>query len=140
MSATGTVRRLSAGGTNEIAVFRINEETGEPSLIQNVDYARLHAADLCASTPAGRLLVVGNQSSVSVREGDSTTMVPANLAVFRVGDDGTLAFVQRHDVAVARKPLWWMGLWRAPLTPAWVAPRGSRLDMIGRCPTTDADS
>ena len=26
-----------AGGRNEIAVFRINEATGEPSLIQNVD-------------------------------------------------------------------------------------------------------
>ena len=37
-------------------------------------------------------------------------LVPANLAVFRVGSNGTLTFVQRYDVAVARKPLWWMGI------------------------------
>jgi hypothetical protein len=36
--------------------------------------------------------------------------VPANLAVFRVGINGTLNFVERYDVAVARKPLWWMGI------------------------------
>jgi hypothetical protein len=30
--------------------------------------------------------------------------------MFRIGTDGTLAFVQRYDVAVARKPLWWMGI------------------------------
>jgi hypothetical protein len=37
-------------------------------------------------------------------------LVPASLAVFRVGSNGTLTFVQRYDVAVARKPLWWMGI------------------------------
>ena len=56
------------------------------------------------------MLVVGNQNSVSVSEGDSTKLVPANLAVFRVGINGTLNFVERYDVAVARKPLWWMGI------------------------------
>jgi 6-phosphogluconolactonase (cycloisomerase 2 family) len=99
----------TVGRRNEIAVFRINEATGEPMLIQNADThgftPRTFALD-----PSGRLLVVGNQSSVSVRDGNSTTEVPANLAVFRIGSDGTLTFVQRHDVAVARKPLWWMGI------------------------------
>jgi hypothetical protein len=36
--------------------------------------------------------------------------VPANLAIFRISSDGALTFVQRHDVAVGRKPLWWMGI------------------------------
>jgi hypothetical protein len=53
---------------------------------------------------------VGNQSSAPSRDGDSSTIVPANLVVFRVGSDGTLDFVQRHDIAVGRKPLWWMGI------------------------------
>jgi 6-phosphogluconolactonase (cycloisomerase 2 family) len=99
----------AAGRRNEIAVFRVNEATGEPSRIQNADThgftPRTFALD-----PSGRLLVVGNQSSVPARDGDSTTAVPANLAVFRVDSDGTLAFVERHDVAVGRKPLWWMGI------------------------------
>ena len=47
-------------------------------------------------------------------DGGSTTTVPANLAVFRVGSDGRLDFVQRHDVAVGRKPLWWMGIVARP--------------------------
>ena len=102
-------RGAPTGGRNEIAVFRINEATGEPSLIQNVDThgftPRTFALDA-----SGRLLIVGNQNSVSVSEGGSTKLVPANLAVFRVASNGTLTFVQRYDVAVDRKPLWWMGM------------------------------
>jgi 6-phosphogluconolactonase (cycloisomerase 2 family) len=103
----------TSGRLNEIAVFRINETTGEPSLIQNVD-TRGFTPRTFALDPSGRLLVAGNQNSVSVSEGGSTTLVPANLAVFRVGSDGTLTFAQRYDVAVARKPLWWMGITSAP--------------------------
>jgi 6-phosphogluconolactonase (cycloisomerase 2 family) len=99
----------TTGGRNEIAVFRINEATGEPSLIQNVD-TRGFTPRTFALDPSGRLLVVGNQNSVSVGEGGSAKLVPANLALFRVGSDGTLTFVERYDVAVARKPLWWMGI------------------------------
>ena len=91
----------ATGRRNEIAVFRINQATGEPTLVQNADThgstPRTFSLD-----PTGRLLVVGNQST--------TTEVPANLALFRVGADGTLTFVERHEVAVGRKPLWWMGI------------------------------
>jgi hypothetical protein len=99
----------AANRRNEIAVFGINEATGEPSLIQNAA-TRGFTPRTFAIDPSGRLLVVGDQSSVPVRDGDSTTMVPANLAVFRVATDGTLDFVQHHDVAVGRKPLWWTGI------------------------------
>jgi 6-phosphogluconolactonase len=99
----------STGRRNEIAVFRINEATGEPTLIQNADTHGFTPRTFSLD-PSGRLLVVGNQSSVPVRDGNATTEVPANLAVFRVGSDGTLTFVERHDVAVGRKPLWWTGI------------------------------
>jgi 6-phosphogluconolactonase (cycloisomerase 2 family) len=102
-------RGAPTGGRNEIAVFRINEATGEPSLIQNVDTHGFTPRTFSLD-PSGRLLVVGNQNSVSVKEGESTKEVPANLAVFRIASDGTLTFVQRYDVAVGRKPLWWMGI------------------------------
>ena len=118
MSATEARRRadatrsLSSGSTST---------TGEPSLIQNVDThgftPRTFALD-----PSGRVLVVGNQNSVSVSEGGSTKLVPANLAVFRVASNGTLTFVQRYDVAVARKPLWWMGIVACSLTASDRAP------------------
>jgi 6-phosphogluconolactonase (cycloisomerase 2 family) len=93
--------RGGAGGSNNIAVFRINQQTGEPTLMQNID---THG-----STPRtfsldhdGRLLVVGNQNT--------TDTLPANLAVFRIQPDGRLEFANRYDIAVGRKPLWWTGL------------------------------
>jgi 6-phosphogluconolactonase (cycloisomerase 2 family) len=102
-------RGAPAGGRNEIAVFRINEATGEPALVQNVDTHGFTPRTFSID-PSGRLLVVGNQNSVSVPEGGSTKLVPANLAAFRIASDGTLTFVQRYDIGVARKPLWWMGI------------------------------
>ena len=105
---------LSAGGTNDIAVFRINQETGEPSLIQNVD-TRGVTPRTFSIDPAGRLLVVGNQTTLDVPEGTNVRTIPANLAVFRIQKDGRLEFVRRYDVAVGRKPLWWVGLAGLPL-------------------------
>jgi 6-phosphogluconolactonase (cycloisomerase 2 family) len=103
---------LASGGTNNIAVFRINQQTGEPSLIQNIDThgstPRTFSID-----PSGRMLVVGNQTTTAV----AGRMVPANLAVFRIrtnGMPGMLDFVQTYDLAVGRKPLWWTGLVSLP--------------------------
>jgi len=100
---------VSAGGSNEIVVFRINQKTGEPTLIQNIDThgftPRTFALD-----PGGRLLVVGNQTTMAVRDGATVKTVPGNLSVFRIRTDGKLDFVKTYDVAVGRKPLWWMGL------------------------------
>ena len=102
-----------AGGTNNIAVFRINQETGEPSLIQNID-TRGFTPRTFGLDPGGRMLVVGNQTTLAVREGATVKTVPANLAVFRIRADGTLEFVKQYDVAAGRKPLWWMGLVALP--------------------------
>ena len=99
---------VSAGGTNDIAVFRINQETGEPSLIQNMD-TRGFTPRTFALDPSGRILVVGNQTTMAVRDGEKVNTIPANLAVFRIRADGKLDFVKRYDVAVGRKPLWWTG-------------------------------
>jgi 6-phosphogluconolactonase (cycloisomerase 2 family) len=105
-------RGAARENSNEIAVFRINQQTGEPSLIQNVDThgftPRTFAVD-----PSGRMLVVGNQTTLAVRDGDAVKTVPANLATFRILADGRLEFANRYDIAVGQKPLWWMGL--APL-------------------------
>ena len=98
-------RGSASGGTNNISVFRINQQTGEPSLIQNADTHGFTPRTFSVD-PRGRMLVVGNQTTTSVG-GNS---VPANLAVFRIGADGMLQFVQRYDVAVGQKPLWWTGL------------------------------
>jgi 6-phosphogluconolactonase (cycloisomerase 2 family) len=102
-------RPVSAGGSNDIAVFRINQETGEPSLIQNIDTRGITPRTF-AIDPSGRILVVGNQTTLPVRDGDTVKTVPANVALFRIQSNGKLGFVQRYDMAVGRKPLWWVGL------------------------------
>jgi 6-phosphogluconolactonase len=98
-------RGAADGGTNNIAVFRINQQTGEPSLIQNIDTHGFTPRTFSVD-PGGRMLVVGNQTTQSV----AGNTVPANLAVFRIRADGMLEFAQRYDLAVGRKPLWWTGL------------------------------
>ena len=108
-TANDNGQTVFAGGSNDIAVFRINPQTGEPGLIQNID-TRGFTPRTCAIDPTGRLLVVGNQVTRRVREGASVIRVPANLSLFRVGDDGRLAFLRRYDVGVGDRPLWWAGL------------------------------
>jgi 6-phosphogluconolactonase len=98
-------RGAAEGGTNNIAVFRINQQTGEPSLIQNID-THGYTPRTFSIDPSGRMLVVGNQTTQVV----AGNAVPANLAVFRIRGDGMLEFAQRYDLAVGRKPLWWTGL------------------------------
>jgi 6-phosphogluconolactonase (cycloisomerase 2 family) len=105
-------RGASAANANEIAVFRINQQTGEPSLIQNID-THGYTPRTFAVDPSGRLLIVGNQTTMETRNGATAETVPANLSVFRIRNDGKLDYVNRYEVASGRKPLWWMGL--APL-------------------------
>lgn len=100
---------LAAGGVNDIAVFRIDQETGEPSLMQNIDTRGITPRTFSIDT-TGRLLVVGNQTTLDIRDGAGVKTIPANLAVFRIQKDGRLEFVRRYDVSVGRKPLWWMGM------------------------------
>jgi 6-phosphogluconolactonase (cycloisomerase 2 family) len=87
----------AVGGTNNIAVFRINQQTGEPTLVQNAD-TRGSTPRTFSLDPSGRILVVGNQAP------------PSSLTVFKVGADGKLEFANRYDVTVGRRPLWWTSL------------------------------
>jgi 6-phosphogluconolactonase (cycloisomerase 2 family) len=116
--AGGTVdfegKPVFAGGENAIAVWAINQTTGEPTLIQN--------ADTHGSTPrtfaldaTGRILVAANQNAFSVRDGQQVRSIPAGLAVFRVSGDGKLDFVRKYDVATGgAKNLFWMGVVSLP--------------------------
>jgi 6-phosphogluconolactonase len=98
------------GGENSIAVFAINQETGEPTLIQNID-TRGFSARTFALDPSGRILVAANQVPLMVRDGANVNTVPASLAVFRIRSDGKLDFARKYDVpAGGSKSLFWMGL------------------------------
>ncbi|MEO8049886.1 MAG: beta-propeller fold lactonase family protein [Acidobacteriota bacterium] len=93
------------GGENSIAVWAINPQTGEPTLLQNAD-TRGAEPRTFALDPSARMLVVANQTAVT--SGSKT--VPASLAVFRVGGDGKLAYVRKYDVDTSGGSLFWMGI------------------------------
>ena len=60
---------------------------------------------------SGRMLVAANQNAMLVRNGDTVKMVPASLAVFRVGGDGKLDYVRKYDVSADDvRTMFWMGI------------------------------
>jgi 6-phosphogluconolactonase len=115
--ASGTVdfegKPVFAGGENSIAVFAINQDTGEPTLIQNVDTRGIHTRTF-ALDPSGRILVAGNMMELSVRDKDGVHVVPASLAVFRVRNDGKLEFARKYDLNVGSRNMFWMGMVELP--------------------------
>jgi 6-phosphogluconolactonase len=111
--ASGTIdfegKPVFVGGENNIAVFAINQDTGEPTLIQNVETRGIHVRTF-ALDPSGRILVAGNMMQLSVRDKKGVSAVPASLAVFRVRGDGKLDFARKYDVDVGSHNLFWMGI------------------------------
>jgi len=107
-------KQIWAGGEDSIAVFQINQTTGEPTLVQNADthgkIPRTFALDA-----SGRILVAANQKQRLVRNGDTLAVVPESLAVFRVRADGKLDFVRTYDVDQTQHgDLYWMGIMSVP--------------------------
>ncbi len=103
-------KNVFAGGENTIAVYAIDQNTGEPTLIQNIDTHGVRPRTF-ALDPAARVLVAANQESALVREGALVRTVSASLAVFRVRADGKLDFLRKYDVpATATRSLLWMGI------------------------------
>lgn len=109
-------RTVLAGGENTMAVFRIDPDTGEPVLIQHVDTHGIEARTFDLD-PSGKWLVVANQKSLWMEQGDQLNWVSANFAVFSVAQDGKLTFVRKYDIDDAKhRWLLWMDI--VPKAPA----------------------
>ena len=102
-------KQVFRGGENSIAVYSINQTTGEPTLIQNIETRAIHPRTFHID-PSGRLLVAQHNLPVNVRDGDAIRTAPAGLSVFRIGDDGKLTFARKYDIDVGDKIMWWMGM------------------------------
>jgi len=99
-------RASGDAGENTMAVYAINQKTGEPTLIQSID-TQGNSARTFTLDPQGKLLIAGNQVPAGA--------VPASMAVYRVGADGKLTFVRKYDVeATNSKSLFWIGLIALP--------------------------
>ncbi len=101
--------RVFAGGENSIAVYAIDPESGEPTLIQHADTHSFHVRTF-AFDPSGRLMVAASIKPIAVRDGSRVRIVQASLSVFRVGSDGKLAFVRTCDVEATGRTQYWMGI------------------------------
>ena len=102
-------QRVFAGGENSLAVYAIDQATGEPNLIQHVDTHGIHPRTFHID-PSGRLLVVAHIMGLKVRDGDAIIDVPARLSLFRIASDGRLDFARSYDVDVGARSMWWMGM------------------------------
>jgi 6-phosphogluconolactonase len=103
-------KKVFAGGENSVAVFAIDQATGEPTLIQNADghanYLRTFGVD-----PSGKLLVAASVWPMPIREGQEITTLPAAIVLYRVGGDGKLSFARKYNVdASTQKQQFWAGL------------------------------
>lgn len=99
---------FSAGESN-IAVFAINQETGEPVPVQHADIRAAHPRTFGLDT-AGRMLVAGSLAPTARREEGKIVDLPAGLTVFRMGEDGKLAFARKYDIDVGPFTQWWTGM------------------------------
>jgi 6-phosphogluconolactonase (cycloisomerase 2 family) len=110
---SGTVekngRKVWNGGENSVAVWKIDPATGEPTRIQNAD---AHGFELRTFVidPTGKLLVAASTTPLDVEEHGQVKTVSAGLSLYRIGDDGKLAFVRKHDVDTTDGIQFWCGL------------------------------
>jgi 6-phosphogluconolactonase (cycloisomerase 2 family) len=101
-------QKVFFGGENNIAVFEIGANTGEPALIQHAGTHGFHARTF-ACDPSGRILVAANLEPRLVRDGDRVRLQPATLACYRIGADGKLTLVRTYDVDTGGKMQFWSG-------------------------------
>jgi 6-phosphogluconolactonase len=99
---------FSAGESN-IAVFAIDQQTGEPTAIQHADIRAAHPRTFGLDTGA-RLLIAGSLAPSARREDGKVVDLPAGLTVFRMGADGKLALARKYDIDVGRFTQWWTGM------------------------------
>ena len=105
----GGNRTMSTGGEDSVAVFAIDQTTGEPTRIQNIDGRGIQLRTF-GIDPSGRLLVVASIMPVPVAAGSKDAPMPAGLSVFRIGDDGKLTFARKYDVDVGQAQQFWSGM------------------------------
>ena len=99
-------RKVFKSGENNVAVFAINQTTGEPKLIQNIDAHTIHLRTF-AVDPSGRLLIAASILPMAMRDGST---LPAGLVLYRIGDDGKLTFARKYDVDTGRFMQFWTGI------------------------------
>jgi 6-phosphogluconolactonase (cycloisomerase 2 family) len=103
-------RKVFAGGENNVAVFSIDQTSGAPTLIQNIDAHTNHLRTF-AIDPSGRLLIAASIAPMPIPNGST---LPAALVLYRIGPDGRLSFARKYDVDPGRFMQFWTGIVTLP--------------------------
>jgi 6-phosphogluconolactonase (cycloisomerase 2 family) len=103
-------KKVFKGGENSVATFVIDQATGEPTLIQNIEARTIHLRTF-AIDPSGKLLIAASILPMAMRDGST---LPAALVVYRIGDDGRLTFARKYDVDTGRFMQFWTGIVALP--------------------------
>jgi 6-phosphogluconolactonase len=106
-------KKVFNGGENNVAVFSIDQQTGEPALIQTIDGRGIHLRNF-GIDPSGRLLVASSIRPMPVRDANQIKLLTAGLVVYRVGGDGKLEFARKYDVDTATGQQFWSGMVTLP--------------------------
>src|SRR6185312_6734535 len=69
-------KKIFAGGENNMAVYAIDEKTGEPTLIQTIDGHGIQLRTF-AIDPSGRLLVAASIQPLLIRDDSAVSNFPA---------------------------------------------------------------
>jgi len=102
-------RQFSEDGEDNLVVFAIDANNGEPKAVQHVDGRGVQLR--FGIDPSGRLLVVASIMPSPLRDG---TSAPAGMMVFCIAEDGTLAFARKYDVDVGTAQQFWSGMVTLP--------------------------
>lgn len=101
-------RKVFVGGENSIAVFAINQKTGEPVLIQAVNTQGYHVRTFTMDE-GGKVLLAASVAPMDVLSGSTVSTVSALLTAFSIGADGKLGFIGKRAVDTAKGPMFWCG-------------------------------
>jgi 6-phosphogluconolactonase (cycloisomerase 2 family) len=111
--ATVDGQTVVINGENNVAVFAIDQASGEPTLIQNAD-GRAYELRTFGIDPNGRVLVAASIKPVPLREASGISTVPARQSVFSIGGDGRLELKRQYDVDTGKGLQFWSGMVTLP--------------------------
>lgn len=102
-------QKVFGGGENDMAVWAVDQNTGEPTLVQTIDGRGIQLRTF-GIDPSGRLLIATSIQPLLIRQGDTVANLSAGLTVYRIAADGKLSFARKYDVDTARGTQFWSGM------------------------------
>ena len=103
-------QKVFGGGENNVAVYAIDQQSGEPTFVEAVDGHGIQLRTF-GIHPSGRLLVAASIQPLQVRNGTRVETLSAGLSVYRINEStGRLTFVRKYDVDTSGGTQFWSGM------------------------------